>query len=100
MEQHSAVCSLETKNRTRICPIESLLRCKKTICYSVRLMNPRLLEVLKKTYLHDEEVGVVNVESYRAEQILYPGVVGIHPVDQVLVPTTYHHLGSETDTEE
>lgn len=45
-----------------------------------------------KTNLHDEKMWVVNIEANRAEQVLYPGVIGIDPIDEVLVSATNYHL--------
>lgn len=39
-------------------------------------------------------MGVVDVEAHGAEQVLHPGVVGIHSIDQVLVPTPDDHLSA------
>ena len=42
--------------------------------------------------LHDEEVGVVDVQLHRTEQILHTIVVGVASVDQVFVATSNNHL--------
>ena len=50
------------------------------------------VEHLGDATLHDEEVGVVDVELHGAEQVLNACVVGVAPVDQVLVAAANHHL--------
>ena len=45
------------------------------------------------TNLHNKEMWVVNIELNRAEEILYPAVVSIAAIDEILVTTTNHHLG-------
>lgn len=46
------------------------------------------------TDLHDEKMGVVDVEAHGAEQVLHPGVVGVDSIDEVLVPTSNYHLSA------
>lgn len=53
--------------------------------------------VRQKTDLHDEKMWVIDIEANRAEQVLNPGVVGIHPIDEVLVPATNYHLEEENN---
>lgn len=47
-----------------------------------------------RTDLHDEEMGVVDVEADGAEQVLHPGVVGVDSIDEVLIPTSNYHLSA------
>ena len=42
--------------------------------------------------LHDEEVGIVDVELHRPKHVLNSRVVGIVSIDKVLVTTSYHNL--------
>ena len=44
------------------------------------------------SHLHDEEVGVVDVQLDRAEEVLHSRGRGIAAVDQVLVAASNHHL--------
>ena len=38
---------------------------------------------------------VVDVEADGAEQILHPGVVSVDPINEILVPTSNHHLAEQ-----
>lgn len=49
------------------------------------------------SYLHDEEVGVVDVELHRLEQIGHPSVLNGDAVDHVLVLAPDHHLPGDCD---
>jgi hypothetical protein len=40
---------------------------------------------------------VVDVETNGAEQILHPCVVSVDPINEILVPTSDHHLGEENE---
>ena len=42
--------------------------------------------------LHDEEVGIVDIELHRAEHVLDTRVVGVAAIDQVLVASTNNNL--------
>ena len=45
--------------------------------------------------LHDEEVGVVDVELHRPEEVVDAGVLAVGAVDQVLVLAADHHLSKK-----
>lgn len=45
-----------------------------------------------KTNLHDEKMRVVDIKTNGAEQVLDPGVFGVDPIDEILVPATNYNL--------
>lgn len=51
------------------------------------------MRIGRKTNLHDEKMRVVDIKTNRAEQVLDPGVFGVDPIDEILVPATYYNLG-------
>jgi len=44
------------------------------------------------TYLHNEEVWIVDIQLDRSEEVLYSGGRGIAPIDKILVPSSNHNL--------
>lgn len=59
---------------------------------TVNTRYEKALASVTTTDLHDEEMWVIDVESNRTEQILNSGIVGIDPIDEILVPATNYNL--------
>lgn len=46
--------------------------------------------------LHDEEMGIVDIQLHWAEEILHSVVLNIWAIDEILVLTTNNNLNKET----
>ena len=44
------------------------------------------------TYLHNEEVWIVDIQLDRSEEVLYSWGRGIAPIDKIFVPSSNHNL--------
>lgn len=51
-------------------------------------------EHLRDASLHDEEMWVVHVQLHAVEHVLHPAGLCCHPINEVLVPASYHQLRS------